>query len=87
MCSFPGRHVCPQCSQDMWVDCVGRSFRTCAGSADGTRSLRVAEMRWRILGGPLYAPGTGETQLFPETVGTLRPGAYASVGLGADNAR
>jgi hypothetical protein len=53
----------------------------------GVRYLAAAEMRWRFLGGRLYALGTGGTQLFPEEVGTLRPGAYASVGLGVDNAR
>ncbi|RUO88550.1 hypothetical protein D7Y11_34955 [Corallococcus sp. AB018] len=31
-------------------------------------------------------PGSG-TLLFPTREGTLRPGAFASVGLGVDNAR
>lgn len=53
----------------------------------GARYLAAAEMRWRFLGGGLYALGTGGTQLFPETAGTLRPVAYASVGLGVDNGR
>ncbi|ATB50417.1 hypothetical protein MYMAC_006073 [Corallococcus macrosporus DSM 14697] len=31
--------------------------------------------------------GTGGSLLFPTAEGTLRPGAFASVGLGMDNAR
>nr|WP_199243195.1 hypothetical protein [Vitiosangium sp. GDMCC 1.1324] len=46
-----------------------------------------AEVRWRLFGGRTYALGTGGTLLFPEGVDTLRPGAFASVGLGVDNAR
>ncbi len=42
---------------------------------------------WRFLGGHLYALGTRGTQLLPEGDGSLRPGAFASVGLGVDNAR
>ncbi len=53
----------------------------------GARYLGAAEVRWRILGGLLYALGTGGTLLFPEGDGTLRPGAFASVGLGVDHAR
>ncbi|MCP3143857.1 hypothetical protein LXT23_41735 [Pyxidicoccus sp. QH1ED-7-1] len=53
----------------------------------GARYLGAAEVRWRFLGGKLYAMGTAGTLLFPEAEGTLRPGAFASVGLGVDNAR
>ncbi|RKH70855.1 hypothetical protein [Corallococcus aberystwythensis] len=53
----------------------------------GARYLGSAEVRWRFLGGKLYAMGTGGTLLFPTPEGTLRPGAFASVGLGVDNAR
>ena len=53
----------------------------------GARYLGAAEVRWRFLGGKLYAMGTGGTLLFPTADGTLRPGAFASVGLGVDNAR
>ncbi|MCP3098411.1 hypothetical protein LZ198_05905 [Myxococcus sp. K15C18031901] len=53
----------------------------------GARYLGSAEVRWRFLGGKLYAMGTGGTLLFPTAEGTLRPGAFASVGLGVDNAR
>ncbi|TQF08533.1 hypothetical protein FJV41_49405, partial [Myxococcus llanfairpwllgwyngyllgogerychwyrndrobwllllantysiliogogogochensis] len=53
----------------------------------GARYLGAAEVRWRFLGGKFYALGTGGTLLFPTTDGTLRPGAFASVGLGVDNAR
>ncbi|RKH08079.1 hypothetical protein D7V97_20560 [Corallococcus sp. CA053C] len=53
----------------------------------GARYLGAAEARWRLLGGQLYAMGTGGTLLFPTPEGTLRPGAFASVGLGVDNAR
>ncbi|NOK18456.1 hypothetical protein HMI50_15680, partial [Corallococcus carmarthensis] len=51
------------------------------------RYLGAAEARWRLLGGKLYGMGTGGTLLFPTPEGTLRPGAFASVGLGVDNAR
>ncbi|NOK24022.1 hypothetical protein HMI50_44385, partial [Corallococcus carmarthensis] len=50
----------------------------------GARYLGSAEVRWRLLGGKLYAMGTGGTLLFPTPEGTLRPGAFASVGLGVD---
>ncbi|MCK8503278.1 hypothetical protein [Myxococcus fulvus] len=53
----------------------------------GARYLGAAEVRWRFLGGKLYAMGTAGTLLFPTAEGTLRPGAFASVGLGVDNAR
>jgi hypothetical protein len=53
----------------------------------GARYLGAAEVRWRVLGGRLYAMSTAGTLLFPEAEGTLRPGAFASVGLGVDNAR
>ena len=53
----------------------------------GARYLGAAEVRWRFLGGKLYAVGTGGTLLFPTSEGTLRPGAFASVGLGVDHAR
>ena len=53
----------------------------------GARYLGAAEVRWRFLGGRLYALGTSGTLLFREAEGTLRPGAFASVGLGVDNAR
>ncbi|NOJ93618.1 hypothetical protein HMI51_11825, partial [Corallococcus coralloides] len=45
----------------------------------GARYLGAAEVRWRLLGGKLYAMGTGGTLLFPTPEGTLRPGAFASV--------
>ena len=53
----------------------------------GARYLGGAEVRWRLFGGSLYALGTGGTLLFAEGLGTLRPGAFASVGLGVDHAR
>ncbi|MCP3065664.1 hypothetical protein LXT21_43545, partial [Myxococcus sp. K38C18041901] len=53
----------------------------------GARYLGAAELRWRFLGGRLYAMGTSGTLLFPTSEGTLRPGAFASVGLGVDHAR
>jgi hypothetical protein len=53
----------------------------------GGRYLGGAEVRWRLFGGSLYALGTGGTLLFAEGVGALRPGAFASVGLGVDHAR
>ncbi|WP_223646804.1 hypothetical protein [Corallococcus sp. EGB] len=53
----------------------------------GARYLGAAEARWRIMEGKLYAVATGGTLLFPEGDGTLRPGVFASVGLGVDNAR
>ncbi|WP_223645555.1 hypothetical protein [Corallococcus sp. EGB] len=53
----------------------------------GARYLGATEVRWRFLGGKLYVMGTGGTLLFPEGEGSLRPSAFASVGLGVDNAR
>ncbi|RKI63381.1 hypothetical protein D7X55_20215, partial [Corallococcus sp. AB049A] len=53
----------------------------------GARYLASAEARWRFLGGKLYALGQGGTLLFPTAEGTLRPGAFAAVGVGVDNAR
>ncbi|MCP3168848.1 hypothetical protein [Myxococcus qinghaiensis] len=53
----------------------------------GARYLVSGEARWRFLGGTLYAVGQGGTLLFPTAEGTLRPGAFASVGLGVDHAR
>ena len=53
----------------------------------GARYLGATEVRWRFLGGKLYAMGTGGTRLFPEAEGKLRPGAFVSMGLGVDNAR
>ena len=51
----------------------------------GTRYLFSGEVRWRFAG-KLYALGQGGTLLFPEADGALRPGAYASFGLGVDHA-
>ncbi|RKH44501.1 hypothetical protein D7Y23_27500 [Corallococcus sp. AB050B] len=51
------------------------------------RYLGAVDARWRIAAGKLYAVVTGGTLLFPEEDGTLSPGAFASVGLGVDNAR
>ncbi|MFP2932802.1 hypothetical protein ACLESO_48190 [Pyxidicoccus sp. 3LG] len=53
----------------------------------GTRYLASGEVRWRFLGGRLYALGQGGTLLYPAEGGTPRPGAFASFGLGVDNAR
>jgi hypothetical protein len=50
------------------------------------RYLYSGEVRWRF-GGWLYALGQGGTLLFPAPDGTLRPGAFASLGLGVDHAR
>jgi len=53
----------------------------------GARDLGRAEVGWRLFGDRLYALGPGGTLLFPEGAGALRPGAFASVGLGVDHAR
>ncbi len=53
----------------------------------GARYLGGAGVHWRFLGGKLYVMGTGGTLLFPTAEGVLRPGAFASAGLGVDNAR
>ncbi|WP_164019044.1 hypothetical protein [Pyxidicoccus trucidator] len=53
----------------------------------GTRYLTSGEVRWRLFGGALYVVGQGGTLLYPTVDGTLRPGAFASFGMGADNAR
>jgi hypothetical protein len=50
------------------------------------RHLYSGQVRWRF-GGKLYALAEGGTLLFPKADGTLRSGAYASLGLGVDNAR
>ncbi|HYO73842.1 MAG TPA: hypothetical protein VEU33_48025 [Archangium sp.] len=55
-----------------------------ASSMGGWRYL--TRVRWRF-GDKLYALAEGGTLLFPEEDGTLRLGAYASLGLGVDNAR
>ncbi|RKG99187.1 hypothetical protein D7X74_39615, partial [Corallococcus sp. CA047B] len=52
----------------------------------GARYLVSGELRWRFAG-KVYALGQGGTLLFPDAGGALRPGAYASFGLGVDNAR
>ncbi|WP_241759103.1 hypothetical protein [Pyxidicoccus parkwayensis] len=51
------------------------------------RYLASAEVRWRFLGGRFYALCQGGTLLVPTAEGTLRTGAFASVGMGVDNAR
>ena len=53
----------------------------------GARYLGAAEVRWRFLAGRLYALSSGGTLLYPEVDGTLRPRAFASLGLGVDDAR
>jgi len=53
----------------------------------GTRYAASGEVRWRFTEGRLYALGQGGTLLYPAADGTLRPGAFASIGLGVDNAR
>lgn len=51
----------------------------------GTRHLYSGQVRWRF-GGKLYALAQGGRLLYPAD-GTQRPGAYASLSLGVDNAR
>ncbi|NVJ14287.1 hypothetical protein [Myxococcus sp. AM010] len=53
----------------------------------GTRYLAAGEVRWRFLGGGLYALGQGGTLLYPTPEGPLRPGSFFSLGMGVDNAR
>ncbi|PTL77549.1 hypothetical protein DAT35_42845 [Vitiosangium sp. GDMCC 1.1324] len=52
----------------------------------GARHLNSGQVRWRF-GHKLSALAEGGTLLHPKPDGTLRPGAYASLGLGVDNAR
>jgi hypothetical protein len=52
----------------------------------GARHLDSGQVRWRF-GHKLYALAEGGTLLFPRADGALRPGAFASLGLGVDNAR
>ncbi|MGZ3457478.1 MAG: hypothetical protein ACXU86_03125 [Archangium sp.] len=52
----------------------------------GARHLYSGQVRWRF-GHMLYALAEGGTLLYPKPDGALRPGAYASLGLGVDNAR
>ncbi|WP_147443708.1 hypothetical protein [Corallococcus sicarius] len=60
--------------------------RVLDGGPEFGLNLGAAEARWRLLGGELYAMGTGGTLPFPTPEGTLRPGAFASMGLGVDDA-
>ena len=53
----------------------------------GARYLVSGEARCRFTEGKLYAMGQGGTLLFPAADGALRPGVFASVGLGVDHAR
>ncbi|MBZ4374583.1 hypothetical protein NR800_25350 [Corallococcus interemptor] len=55
--------------------------------APDARYLVSGEARWRFLGGKLYALGQAGTLLFPTAEGSLRPGAFAAVGMGVDNVR
>ncbi|RKH13531.1 hypothetical protein D7V97_05400 [Corallococcus sp. CA053C] len=66
---------------------LGVSGLATAMGQSGARYLVSGEARWRLLGGNLYALGQGGTLLFPTPEGTLRPGAFAAVGLGVDHAR
>ncbi|MBU8898061.1 hypothetical protein KRR26_20805 [Corallococcus sp. M34] len=66
---------------------VGVGGLATAMGQPGARYVVSGEARWRFLGGNLYALGQGGTLLFPTGTGTLRPGAFAAVGLGVDNAR
>jgi hypothetical protein len=66
---------------------VGAGGVVVGAGQPGARYLASGEARWRFLGGALYAVGQGGTLLFPTAEGTLRPGAFASVGLGVDHAR
>ncbi|WP_239015214.1 hypothetical protein [Archangium violaceum] len=52
----------------------------------GARHLYSGQVRWRF-GHKLYVLAEGGTLLFAEADGALRPGAFASLGLGMDNAR
>ncbi|HZH13416.1 MAG TPA: hypothetical protein VE057_03540 [Archangium sp.] len=50
----------------------------------GARHLYSGQVRWRFLG-RLYALGEGGMLLHPTPEGALRPGAFASFGLGVDD--
>ena len=65
-------------------------------SSDSEAAAPVATRAWSSLTRlevttltfqPHAGVGTGGTLLFPTSQGTLRPGAFASVGLGVDHAR
>ncbi|AFE07589.1 hypothetical protein COCOR_07545 [Corallococcus coralloides DSM 2259] len=66
---------------------LGVSGLAAAMGLPGARYLVSGEARWRFLGGNLYALGQGGRLLFPTPEGTPRPGTFAAVGLGVDNAR
>ncbi|GMT98455.1 hypothetical protein KH5H1_25740 [Corallococcus caeni] len=66
---------------------VGVGGLATAMGQPGARYVVSGEVRWRFLGGNLYALGQGGTLLFPTPEGTLRPWGFAAVGLGVDNAR
>ena len=55
-------------------------------SRPGARHLYSGQVRWRFLG-RLYALGEGGMLLHPTPEGALRPGAFASFGLGVDDVR
>jgi hypothetical protein len=52
----------------------------------GARHLYSGQVRWRFAG-TLYALAQGGTRLYPREDGTLRPVAFACLGLGGDHAR
>jgi hypothetical protein len=69
------------------VDVEGRLAVRPAHRGIEVAHLLSGEARWRFTGGGLYALGQGGTLLFPTPEGTLRPGAFVSVGLGLERAR
>jgi hypothetical protein len=65
---------------------VAVSGRVLGQGQPGARQVYSGQVRWRFAG-KLYVLGQGGTQLSPTAQGELRPAAFASFGLGVDNAR
>lgn len=81
--SAPGTPGLPQAQAHLEVALNGLALGLGQPEA---RHLYSGQVRWRF-GHKLYALAEGGTLLYPTPDGTLRPGAYASLGLGVDNAR
>ncbi|KFA87682.1 hypothetical protein Q664_46195 [Archangium violaceum Cb vi76] len=65
---------------------LGGAMDSPSPDSESPLDLYSGQVRWRF-GHELYALAEGGTLLFPEADGALRPGAFASLGLGVDNAR
>jgi hypothetical protein len=67
------------------VEVAGKGLAVGLGQP-GAHSLYEVELRWRPWGGRVYALSAGGTRLASREDGTLRPGVFLLLGLGADHA-